>query len=127
MSAKTAKIMVELFVDKTFNDHHAKNCVGRADPDEPCIHEWSGTLEIARELEAGFKIGQKRATLDIRCPYSTEDHKKHHDLLLKMVVRILQLPEGLHRQQVEAIQRVATEITRYAERNAMQVIAEAAL
>jgi len=84
MTAKTATFIREKVVDLTFNDHY-KRCAD--DPD--CCHIESGNLAVARIVEAGIKIGKKRATLDLACPYSQIDPAKHVRLLEDVAGRIL--------------------------------------
>lgn len=124
MSAKTAKWLRESLVDRTLQDHE------KCDPEaeEPCIHVRSWNLPVALHFEAGIKINKKRATLDIQCPYSTENAQGQILLFKYMADRIKAFAhaQGVHKQQREAAMRVRDEILAYANRNAMQVIAEAA-
>jgi hypothetical protein len=123
MTAKTATFIREKVVDSTFDDHYAK-CAD--DPD--CHHIESGNLDVAREVEAGIKIGKKRATLDLACPYSQSDPPKQAKLLENVANRIFSFADGAKKRQlIAACTRVAREIEIYAHRNAMEVLAEASL
>jgi len=128
MTAKTGTFIRESLVDKTFNDHFTKNkCV--LDPGclTMCSHEESGTLLVARTVEAGIKVGKKRATLDLACPYSLPEPHKQVWLLKHIAQRIEAFSKDEKRQLRSACVRIVEEIRKYADRNAMQVIAEAAL
>ena len=123
MTAKTAKFISAKLVDLTFKDHYEK-CAD----DPQCTHILSSNLEIARTIEAGLVIGSKRAHLDLACPYSTTDSQWHTQLLVNISYRLNYfLVSTLKKQLRVAGERVAKEIRAYADRNAMQVIAEAAL
>ena len=124
LSAKTAEWLRSTVVNLTLKDH------GKCDPEreEPCKHEKNLNLEVALAFEAGLKVGKKRATLDIRCPYSTDDYKAHIKMLERMEVRIHDFANAAttHGQQARAAFKICKKIHAYAHRNAMQVIAEAA-
>jgi hypothetical protein len=122
MTAKTATFLREKVVDKTFNDHYDR-CAD--DPD--CHHHESGNLAVARTIEAGIKIGKKRATLDLACPFSQSVPLKHSLLLEDIASRIAEFAVFAKKKQLRtACDRVVDEIRRYARRNAMEFIAEAA-
>ena len=80
------------------------------------------------EIPASEGIGTKRATLDVKCPYSTSDAGRHTKLLIFMAERInlFASAKGVKTQQRDALYRICEVIRVYAHRNAMQVIAEAA-
>jgi hypothetical protein len=126
MTAKTAKF-IEDIADKTFTAH-ARQCdeVDPADMDG-CPHEQSGSLPAAQLLARGLKIGKKRATLDVKCPYSLDDPQERIRILKILAKRMRAFLTGEKRQLRDAVNRIADEIEAYADRNAMQVIAEAAL
>lgn len=122
ITAKTATLIREKLVDKTFNDHY-KKCVNESfDPD--CSHVESGSLFVARLVEAGIKIGKKRATLDLMCPYSTNDPEGHVQTLLCFSWRLREFSKKMKQQTRAACFRVAEVVENYAKRNAMQVLAE---
>lgn len=127
MSAGTARFLDEKLVRRTFFEHHLiKKC---ADSSDPCVHEITGSLYVARLLDVELTIGSKRATLTLRCPYSTLNPPAHAALLRSVARRICVFSGdtvNVHRQTSEALMRIASEITAYADRNAMQVIAESA-
>jgi hypothetical protein len=132
MTAKTAAFIVECVVDKTFNDHYSKcnptlTVGGRND--YVCTHVTSGNLDVARAVESGMKIGKKRATLDLACPFSTNESHKQIKLLKNTAWRVSEFAKmgGVSDQVRNACERIVSEITDYAHRNAMEVIAEAAL
>jgi len=123
LTAKTATLIREKLVDKTFNDHY-KKCVGKEfEPD--CSHLESGSLFVARLVEAGINIGKKRATLDLTCPHSTNDPDGHTQTLLAFVWRLRQFSLKMKKQTRTACFRVAEIAEDYAKRNAMEVLAEA--
>ena len=123
LTAKTATLIREKLVDKTFN-HHYNNCVG--DELEPaCTHVESGSLFVARLVEAGLKIGKKRATLDLTCPYSTNDPEGHIQTLHVFCWRLREFAKPMKAQTRTACFRIAEIAENYAERNAMEVLAEA--
>jgi len=124
MTAKTGTFIRESLVDKTFNDHFTKK---QCDASASCIHIETSTLMVARTVEAGIKIGTKRATLDLRCPYSMENSLNQVLLLKILATRIEAFSMDQKNQLQVACIRIAEEIYKYADRNAMQVIAEAAL
>jgi len=124
MTAKTGTFIRESLVDKTFNDHFTKK---QCDPNVPCVHVETGTLAVARTVESGIKVGTKRATLDLRCPYSMKNPLKQVLLLKNLASRIEAFSADQKNQLQTACARIVEEIRKYADRNAMQVIAEAAL
>jgi hypothetical protein len=130
MTAKTARWLEERLVDKTFEAHSLCIPLRQDDIDvaNQCGHYRSRTIFVARAMESGLKIGKKRATLDVKCPYSTSDAGEHIKLLLFFANRIRSFSSatGVKRQVSDACFRIADAITTYANRNAMQVIAEAA-
>lgn len=127
MTAKTAQFIVECVVDKTFKDHYGK-CKPYLAEGIVCTHIGSGNLDVARAVEAGIKVGKKRATLDLACPYSTSDPQEQIHLLELIAVRLAGFSKAKASMQVDAAcSRIVGEILNYAHRNAMEVIAEAAL
>ena len=64
MTPVTARRVVELLVDRTLNDH-AEKCLKTSLSGQICIHAESGTLAVARLVEANIVIGKRRARLDI--------------------------------------------------------------
>ena len=129
MTAKTAKFLSERLVDKTFKSHVACRIFQESmDPADQCRHYRQGTIFVARAMEAGLKIGTKRATLDVRCPYSTSDPGNHVKLLLHTARRIEAFGSagGVKLQVKTACKRIEEAIIIYANRNVMLVIAEAA-
>ena len=124
MTAKTGTFIRESLVDKTFEDHFTKK---KCAPDEVCGHVESGTLSVARTIEAGIKVGKKRATLDLACPYSLPEPHKQVRLLKHIAQRLEDFSKTEKRQLHTACARIVEEVRKYADRNAMQVIAEAAL
>lgn len=123
MTAKTALWIEKNLIDKTLKDHYDK-C---ADPTLGCHHQTSHSLAVARLLESGLKIGKKRATLDLPCPYSTETPRVQCAHYASAARRIISFSTKEKKQLRAACVRICAEITIYANRNAMQVIAEAAL
>ena len=124
MPAKTATFLVVSLVDKTFNDHFKKCDPARAK--RGCGHTDSGSLQVARLVEVGMKIGTKRATLDLPCPYSLSDPQEQIEVLKDLAKRIDAFSENEKFQRRSACLRMRDEVLAYANRNAMQVIAEAA-
>jgi hypothetical protein len=127
LTAKTAELIRERLVDKTFDDHFVKKkCAIDPTGLTQCSHQSSGTLDVARLVEAGIKIGKKRATLDLACPYSTNNATKHAYLLKQLATRLRMFAsaEKMKDQTRTAFNRAANEIQAYAERNAMEVLAE---
>jgi hypothetical protein len=124
LTAKTAKLIRACLADKTFNDHYKKCSL---DPTglTLCSHQQNGNLAVARLVEAGIKIGKKRATLDVPCPYSTSDAEAHVQVLDRVVARLHAFSKNMKGQTRAAFLRAAAEIDAYAHRNAMQVLAEA--
>lgn len=124
LTAKTAKFLEASLVDKTF-EAHQRMC----DPDatEDCIHRISRSMDVAELFARGLKIGKKRATLDLQCPYSLDDPRDRIQVYEVMAGRMRDFANGEKRQLVDAVNRISGEILKYARRNAMQVIAEAAL
>jgi len=98
-----------------------------ADPTIMCRHEESGRLAVARTVESGLKINKRRATLDLVCPYSTDDPERQKILLKEIANCLSQFSVGMKKQITDAWQRMAKEIETYAERTEMEVIAEFAL
>lgn len=127
MPAKTATFLVVSLVDKTFNDHF-KKCMGLplTNGIAMCSHEGSRSLHVARLVEVGMKIGTKRATLDLPCPYSLADPQEQIVILKILAKRIDEFSTSEKKQRRSACLRMRDEVLAYAERNAMQVIAEAA-
>ena len=123
MTARTARVLRTFVVKRTMDDHEMK-CLALA---EPCRHLKSGTLACARAVEAGLEIGKKRATLDLQCPYSFEDYAPQIEMLDTLAKRILMFSKDEKQQVREAFERIADEISRYAHRNPMEVIAEASV
>jgi hypothetical protein len=117
-------------VDKTLKDHY-KKCVPHLHfpEDIVCSHVGSGNLDVARAVESGIKVGKKRATLDLQCPYSLPDPTRQIILLKMIAMRISNFSKigGLSMQVRKACERVVSEIYDYAHRNAMEVLAESAL
>ena len=62
LTAKIAKVMVDLLVDRTFKDHFLNR---RCSEWASCSHTDSRSIEVARLVESGMTIGAKRAHLDI--------------------------------------------------------------
>lgn len=121
LTAKSAKVIQEYVIDRTFNDH-GKKC----DPSNTdCPHALS--LPGARAVEAGLVIGKKRATLTLQCPYSFEDANAQMELLVGLALRLKGIGQIQKGQVQAALYRVSDEISVYALRNPMVVIAEAAL
>ena len=122
MTAQTANWIMENIVDSTFKDHYDKCEEGVL-----CYHLEFNTLGVARMLESGFKIGKRRATLDIHCPWSQSDPVAHKKLLLDTCERFADFSvKKLTSRKQKVIERLVEEIRTYANRNEMQVIAEAA-
>jgi hypothetical protein len=119
MTAKTAKVIQEYVVDRTFDDH-SKKCQGV----ENCPHD---NLPGARAVEAGLETGVKRATLDLTCPYSFEDPDAQIAILEKLANRLKGIGQNQKGQVQVALLRIADEVLAYARRNPMVVLAEAAL
>jgi hypothetical protein len=128
LKAKTAKLIVEKLVDKTFADHQAK-CWDeeneRFDPD--CGHHRRGSLQVARLIDAHIKIGVKRATLDVPCPHARGDADAQIKTLNFLAVRLRDFGKDLSAQCRRAWNAAADEIEAYANRNAMEVLAEAVI
>ena len=128
MTAKTGAFIRKSLVDKTFEDHFTKKkCALDPTGLTLCSHESSGTLLVARTIEAGIKVGKKRATLDLSCPFSLAEPHKQVRLLKHIAERLESFSKDEKRQLHSACARIVEEIRKYADRNAMQVIAEAAL
>jgi hypothetical protein len=122
MTAKSARVIQKFVVERTLEDHAAK-CVGR----ENCPHD---NLPGSRAVDVGLKIGKKRATLDLQCPYTfdeIEQQNAHISMLKKLADRIKGIAQLQKEQVQDALLRVHDEIVTYADRNPMVVIAEAAL
>lgn len=151
LTAKTAEAIRKMIVDVTFDDHYRRVCIlcdisftpkkgychkcgGAGDRTRhpeceqgtSCIHVKSGSLQVARLIEAGIKVGKKRATLDIPCPYSSGDPNEAIITLLNASGRIILFAASEKKQLRLACERVAGEIKVYANRNAMEVLADAA-
>ncbi len=123
--AITAELIVKKLVDRTLQDHNKKCWL----KDEemflsPCPHEDRRTLQVARLIDAHMEIGKKRAHLDIPCPYAGGDADEQIKVLKVLALRLLSFSEGLHYQMRKAWMKGATVISDYANRNAMQVLAE---
>lgn len=124
MTAKTAEWIFANLCEKTFKDHVAKCDDRRA---EPCYHEESLSLDVARFLADNMKIGKKRATVDFPCPYSTNDAKRQATLYDCVILRLISFSAVQGKTQVRvACERICDELQAYRNRNAMQVIAESA-
>jgi hypothetical protein len=126
MTARTAKVLQEYVVDRTYKDHENK-CVGRV-LNEPCPHATS--MPGSRAVDTGLVVGKKRATLDLDCPYSFDDIEEQNaqiKMLENLAERIKRIGETRKGQVNEALVRISDEILAYAQRNPMVVIAEAAL
>lgn len=119
MTAGVATVIYDFVVSKTFNDHE-KKCGS-----EPCPH--SSNLPGSRQVEAGIKIGVKRATLDLPCPYSTHDPEAQIQMMERLAWRIQEIGKTQGLQTAEAMYRVCGQIISYARRNPMVVIAESSL
>jgi hypothetical protein len=122
LTAKSARVIQKFVVERTLEDHASK-CVGR----ENCPHD---NLPGSRAVDVGLKIGRKRSTLDLMCPYTFDDVEQqnaHVAMLKKLANRIKGIGEIQHAQVGEALLRIHDEIMAYADRNPMVVIAEAAL
>ena len=127
LTAKTGELLRSCLVDKTFNDHFSVGKCEAADALGPCIHERSGTLAVARLIEAGIKIGTKRATLDIPDPYcGGGDPAKQVKVLKQVAERMRAFAKSQKRQQQKAFTRLADEIDTYADRSPLVVLAEIA-
>ena len=122
MSANTAKRISELIVDRVFKDHYDK-C---ATSSQECKHEESGSLPAARLFESCIRIGDRRAILRVKCPYSLDDPDAQIKALHQLAKRIVLAGINQKFQVYTACIRIATQLSHYAERNAMQVIADAA-
>jgi hypothetical protein len=134
-TAKTGELIREALVDKTFHDHFKSGKCHKAMRSkqmgqviEPCIHETSGTLAIARLVESEIKIGTKRATLDIPDPYCTADADATIKLLGQLAGRLMSYAAiaNLKSQTRDAIQRIGEEVQLFADRNPLVVLAEIA-
>jgi hypothetical protein len=126
LTAKTAELIREGLVDKTFKDHFVKKkCALDMAGMAVCRHERSGSLMVARLVESGIHVGKKRGYLDIQCPYATNDPDDYIAILDVMVQRIRSFAEVAKKQTRVAMERAANEIDHYAHRNAMEVLAEA--
>ena len=134
MTAKMAKFIQEGLVNKTFNDHHEKcSALVPFGADIPsgigCPHEIRRSLQVAQVLDAGLHIGKKRAHLDIPCPYlgdvDAEDHIKTLEVLVKRL-RAFSSNLPTNRSRL-AMHEVARQVEEYAQRNAMEVIAESSI
>jgi hypothetical protein len=121
-TAKTGELLSTCLVDKTFKDHYYPGNKCADDPN--CRHV--GTLPIARLIEAGLKIGKKRATLDIPDPYCTGDSPGVIKLLKSTAGRVRQFADAQKRQQKNAFERLADEIEAFADRNPLMVLADIA-
>lgn len=131
LTAKTAKFLEASLVDKT-HEAHQRMCVHKKKVKWPveaedCIHRISRSMDVAELFARGLKIGEKRATLDLQCPYSLDDPQDRIQVYEVMAGRMRDFAKGEKRQLADAIHRISKEIEAYAHRNAMQVIAEAAL
>lgn len=120
MSAKTAQVIVELG-RRTDADHRAK-C---ADIDGPCPHD-GGNLAVADLIRNSIKIGQKRATLDLPDPYASDDFAMGIKVLHLFAERVKIFARREKQQTTTALERIAEEAIHYANRNPLEVIAEAA-
>jgi hypothetical protein len=122
MTARVARIIQHAVATRTFEDHAAK-----CKPDDlACPHAERGTLDMARAVESGIVIGEKRAHLDLACPFSLEDSDKQILVLERLGQRIGWIADGQKEATSDAIQRIVGEILAFARRNPMLVIAEAA-
>jgi hypothetical protein len=128
LKAKTAKVIVEQLVDKTFNDHF-KKCMDAPKDGKmrDCSHEGSRSLFVARLIEAQITIGVKRARLDIPCPYASGDAEAQIKTLNVMVTRLRDFSKKQTTQCRKAWEAAADQIEAYANRNAMEVLAEAVI
>jgi len=121
MSAKTAEV-IQALANLTHADHASK-C---GDVEGPCVHEKARTLPVADLITNGIKIGKKRATFDVPDPYSEDDHVEVRQLLHLLATRIGSFAPKQKTQTQDALDRVVEEIRAYADRNPLEVIAEAA-
>jgi hypothetical protein len=127
LTAKVASLLREMLVDKTFNDHFEKK---KCSPDPTgltqCGHESSGSLAVARLIEAKLSVGKKRGRLDIDCPHLTARDPDERVATLKiMVLRVRGFAKTVKNPRTrDAMLLVAQEIEDYAHRNAMEVLAE---
>jgi len=127
LKAKTATAIVEQLVDKTFKDHQAKCWSADAGCFDPaCGHAVRGTLQVARLIEAQITIGVKRARLDIPCPHARGDADEQIKTLNLLAIRLRDFGARLsHKQNRLAWLAAADQVEAYANRNAMEVLAEA--
>jgi len=121
LTAKVARFIQESLADKTFNDHYKKcgDVTG-------CYHCESGTLRVARLVEANITVGKKRGYLDIPCPWYQTDPTSHIGLLDILVARLRSFTKEskLNPRTRVFLEQVCVEIDAYAHRNAMEVLAE---
>jgi hypothetical protein len=123
ITPKTAEKMVELLVDRTLNDHYGQREKGSErpgvkcpDPDD-CRHVESGSLAVARLIEANITIGKKRARLDI--PDDPE--------VVKIMAERLRNFAGRAKLAGAAFCRVADVAVAWASRSPLHRLAEAGL
>lgn len=124
LTAKTGELLRSDLVDKTLNDHYGSTKCEHPDSSEPCVHERSGSLAVARMVEAGIKIGEKRATLDVPDPYCVSDTSGTIKTLRTLAHRLRSFAGAWKRQQQIAATRLADEIEAYADRNPLTVLAD---
>lgn len=123
LTANVAKAIREYVVDTTFGDHQRK-CWD--DPD--CRHHESGNLAVARLVESQITVGKKRGRLDIPCPWLTQANPEEFiELLDHVVARIKAFADNETPRTARAMVDAAEKISDYAHRNAMEVIANAAV
>lgn len=136
LTASTAKVIQKYLVDNTLDTHYGQ-CVkvyGTVQEAEHalggCRHTEHQVIDTARFLESALDIKKKRATLQLTCPFATEDHEEHRQFLLTVAWHIdglARFHKDLPQQTNDAIHRIASEICRYANRTEMEVLAEHAL
>lgn len=121
-TAKIGKFIQASLVDKTFEDHY-----GRCADDPYCCHHGSGSLYVARLVEANISVGKKRGYLDIPAPCYQSKPEEQIGLLETLIHRLRAFArdtEDLNPRTREFLLKLSKEIDEYAHRNAMEVLAE---
>jgi len=124
MTPKVARLLIEYLVDRPFKDHYAKLDTGCSV--RPCVHEESGSLNVARVLESGFTLGKRRAHLDV-----PDDSEMVKVLVGRMVMftdtfRWSQ-PTKYASRSVGAIRKMAKDLLKWSNRTPLERLAEAGI
>lgn len=128
MTVKTARLIRTELVERVFKRHSKSDCFsGIGVGVGVCFCESDGILPLATFLDNSISIGRISAHLDLACPYLEDDSEVQIQLLRYLISRLWVFPfkKDENTRTVKAVLRIRREIEAFANRNAMQVIAEA--